>query len=441
MDPNVEANRFWHASLLLSQWDEKAGGRIEVLDNYGFYGLPATDDPNSWSGQLKRKLRLDTDFQGNHGWLRHEEYRFLDRGIGLHGVTFEIDADRFSLLQAKCKQQCADQQQAVDDAVAEHNLKPKTEKIRIYPFEHHSADILKRELKKSAEQNRPARLFRFDLNVTLGLGGPSVATSHTCKSHIISLLNGILDEKHIARLTENDKHPTIPKHSGQMELISLHSEGPLCTHTKKNGEKIDFHDNYKDPIRLFWTMPPQELETESEETRAFFTIDAKYGNKPKNIVGKLQKLEWFFRNHAVYDDLKQYPGAIDQIVFQIQMHYKAFSEIPAKIENERSKDENTWGNWLKSLVLFPPAQNNLEAKLKENLRSSTLFLNMIYSAIVDGIERDLSGDDLAFSWFTHLSVANQKKVCTILERPYLEPLKPEVPDSAAVDFGLLSVNT
>ena len=420
MDPKVNANRFWHASLLLSQWDEQTGGRIEVVDNYGFYGLPATDDPESWLGQLKKKLHLDTDFQGNHGWLRHEEYRFLDQGYGLHGVTFELDRESFFALQVKCQQQCLDQQQAVNDAVAANpRLKPKTEKIRIHPYENCSADIFKHELKKSAEQNRPARLSRFDFNVTLGLGGPSVATSHTCKSHVIGLLKGILNDKQIARLTENDKHPTIPKHSGQMECISLHSEGPLRTHTKKNGEKMDFRDNHKDPVRLFWTIPPQEIETESEETRALFTIDSKYGNKPKDIAVKLQTLESFFRIHSVRDNLKQDPGAVDQVILQIQTHYKAFADIPAKIENARPKNENTWSNWLKSLMLFPPAQNNIEAKLKENLRSATLFLNMIYNAIVDDYVLDLPGDGLAASWFMHLSVTNKKRVCAILERPYL----------------------
>lgn len=422
MDHKLGGNPFWHSQLLFSQWDDLRGGKMEVVDHYGFYGLPGTDEADSWSGQFKRKLRLDTDFHGNHGWLKHEDCRDLDRGYGLHGLTYELDERTFSTLLAKCKKQCMDQSAAVDDAVSDLGLGKKPGKYRMHPYEHHSASIFKYERELSEKHQRPSRLAPFDLNITFGLGGPSVATSHTCKSHVVGLLKDTLDDRQIARITENGKHPTVPRFSGPMESIILHSEGPLRTHEKKNGDKVDYRDNQKDPVRLFWTIPPQEIETVFEETKALFLIDPRYRNRPKELVEKLQKLEWFFRNQSVCDELKEYPGAVEQLVLQIQTHYKAFAEIPAKIENERPKDANTWGNWLKKLTLFPPDQNNIEVKLKENLRNSTYFLSMIYTAIVDDYVRDdIPGDSDAAACFPYLSVANQKKVCAILERPYLEP--------------------
>src|SRR3990167_9807343 len=186
MDRKLGANPFWHSVLLFSQWP-LTGGKVQVIDNYGFYGLPSTDSPESCLGHLKRKCKLDTDFQGNHGWLQHEQCRYLDRGYGLHGVTFELDETAFFLLHARCQQQCIDQQQAVDEAVLQLNLGvgKKSGEYRIHPYEHHSAIIFEFERKKSEEQQRPARLSPFDFSLSVGLGGPSVAKSHTCKSHII----------------------------------------------------------------------------------------------------------------------------------------------------------------------------------------------------------------------------------------------------------------
>lgn len=97
-DQEVGSNPLWHSCLLLSKMDETSK-LLEVVDNWGFYGLPTTNRNNSWLDQLKIKMGLDVDLIGNHGMLRHEELRFLDQGYGLRGVTFELTKDDFELLQ------------------------------------------------------------------------------------------------------------------------------------------------------------------------------------------------------------------------------------------------------------------------------------------------------------------------------------------------------
>src|SRR5690349_653229 len=110
MDQDTGANPFWHTCFLLSRLDE-GSKKLEVVDNYGFYGLPSTNK-TSLLRKLKIKLGLDVDLNGNHGMLRHEEVRFMDLGCGLHGVTFELTEAKFNELQARCKKMVADQEQA-----------------------------------------------------------------------------------------------------------------------------------------------------------------------------------------------------------------------------------------------------------------------------------------------------------------------------------------
>ena len=115
-DKEAGANPLWHSCILLSKLDEEKK-LLEVVDNWGFYGLPTTQPGNSLINQLKIRMGLDIDLQDNHGMLRHEEIRYLDLGCGLHGTTFELTREQFDLLQKKCQDMAAEQDQAINEVV------------------------------------------------------------------------------------------------------------------------------------------------------------------------------------------------------------------------------------------------------------------------------------------------------------------------------------
>src|ERR1700722_15753039 len=101
MDQETGSSPFWHTCLLLSRLDDHTK-KLEVVDNWGFYGLPSPDS-NPCLRRLKIMFRLDLAFTGTHGMLKHEEMRYLDGGKGLHGATFELTEEKFIELQKKCE--------------------------------------------------------------------------------------------------------------------------------------------------------------------------------------------------------------------------------------------------------------------------------------------------------------------------------------------------
>lgn len=53
MDEKLDSNPLWHSYLLFSKYDEKTQ-KMEVETTWSFYGLPPTDDINSYSRRLTR---------------------------------------------------------------------------------------------------------------------------------------------------------------------------------------------------------------------------------------------------------------------------------------------------------------------------------------------------------------------------------------------------
>lgn len=294
-DKEVGSNPMWHSCLLLSVSDESKN-QMKVVDNWGFYGLPTTTKGFSLIRKIKLLFGLDVDLVGNHGMLRHEEIRYLDAGRGLHGTTFQLTQEQFNTLEKNCKQMERDQDQAIKDYVEPRGLKGKPpEETRIYPYEDISPEIFRAEKEKAAQEHREPRLQPFELNPSFNLRGLGFETAHTCKSQAIKLLSTVLTQQQIDRLTENGHHPTVPRFSGKMEDIYLHSSGPLRVHTKKSGEQVFYRDAQDADVALYWTLPPQELEA-TEETMKRFKLDEQTCVEIKTMIRKLQGIEWVLRN-------------------------------------------------------------------------------------------------------------------------------------------------
>ncbi|WP_298627657.1 hypothetical protein [uncultured Legionella sp.] len=431
-DGEAGANPLWHSCILLSRMNENTK-QLEVVDNWGFYGVPTTNRDNSWINQLKLKMGLDVDLEGNHGMLRHEETRFLDLGRGLHGATFELTEEQFKHLQKKCLEMYEQQQAAINEIVIPLGLKEKpAAETKMYPHENRSLLIYQMEKIRAEENNRESRLKPFEIRVSLGLTGLDFSKSNTCKSQSIALLQHVLSEQQIARLTNNGKYPSIPKYSGPTESIYLHSTGPLREHKKKSGDVAYYRDSSKDKdVKLYWTIPPQELEALSEETIKLLEIDKEYCQSVKTVVGRLQRLEWLLRNAVVPESYKKYQ---EQLILRVIDYYKAFSIIEPK--NDAPKLSGLQ-NFAYRLFSFPRSAE--EKSLQNKIGNATLLFNSLYMSIVDGIkindtllmegEAELDQDDscdtladenplelLAY----HLSLNDQKALCRIIGRNYLE---------------------
>lgn len=429
MDQEVGSNPFWHSCLLLSQWDEM-GGKMEVVDHWGFYGMPTTTLSNSWLGKLKIKIGLDVDLKGNHGMLRHEEVRFLDLGRGLHGVTYELTQEKFTLLQQKCVNMADEQEKAIKEIVEPLGLKGKPpEEARIHPYEQWSSQIFALEKARAEQQNRPSRLKPFELNLSLTLWGPALNQSFTCKSQVLSLLEGVLSLEQINRLTENGKHPTIPRYSGNMERIFLHSSGSLREHKKHSGTKVYYRDAKDMDVKLHWTLPPQKIEALSDNTMKQLLLVNEYCDEVKSIIAKLQGLEWLFRNAQLPAKYQSYQ--MDLITY-IHECYEAF----ATIEPKKAKSSiSGWHGYALSLFFLPRDED--ECHLQQKIKQAKNLFNSLYMAIVDGWEIDgdclaetqepnitTSNEDLYYNppeaLASYLTVEDKRRLCSLIGRAYLE---------------------
>ncbi len=264
-----------------------------------------------------------------------------------------------------------DQETAINEFVETQGIKGKPpEKTRIYPHEQFSRLIYATENIKAEQQGREARLKPFELRLSWGLFGPSLALSQNCKTQALSLLSYVLSKEQIERLTEYGEHPTVPRRSGPMESIFFHSTGPLREHRKSSGDVVHYRD-LKDPgVKLYWTVPPQELEALSEETIKLLQIDGEYCEEVKAIVRKLQRLEWLLINSNLPEKYRPYK---DELINKVVGCYKAFSFIEPKQE-EPNLEVGMAGRFLYFQHQEVRKKEPYKAKLKKQNRYLTAFI-------------------------------------------------------------------
>ncbi|KTD17848.1 hypothetical protein [Legionella jordanis] len=424
-DGKVGSNPFWHSCLLLSQWTE--GQKMEVVEQWGFYGV-STNSSSSAISRLKKKLGLNLDFQGNHGMLMREDIRFLDLGYGLHGVTFELTEVQFVLLRNNCEKMAEEQKKAIEEAMHPVQL-PEQKKYRVYPFETFSREIFGIEKAKAKLSGQEPRLKPFELKCSWGLFGPDFNQSFTCKTQAISLLKTVLSESQIKRLTVGDSHKAIPRLSGPMEEILLHSRGPLRLHHKKSGEQVHYRDARDKEVKLFWSIPPQEMECLSASTDDLLKIPKEYYAEVKSLVSKLQQLEWLFINAKLPAKYESYRTGL---IKEIRQCYDCFAEIKPKQAKERISG---WQGYFFSLLSLPRDKD--EDILQNKIRQGKMLLNSIYMAIVDNWSIDdelppetivensnhsdgeVEGCNPLAALSAYLMLKDKIKICNCLGRSYL----------------------
>ncbi|WP_454786002.1 hypothetical protein [Legionella sp. WA2024007413] len=424
-DHTVGGNPFWHGSFFLSMLDENKQ-LLEVVEAWGFYGVTSTGDKSSWFEQFKNKYHLDVDFQGNHGMLINEEVRFMDLGHGLHGYTFELDQDNFELLQKRCAKAVAEQEAAIKEVIGDgQNFKTDpSKKGRVYQEEAYSRQIFEIEQIKARIEGRPSRLKPFDFRLSFDLAGPSLKNSNTCKTRAVSLLEGILSEEQLAPF----KNSSLPRLIPGLEPILLHSEGPLHTHKKASGKEVFYRDKKQDKeVKLYWSVPPQCFDKLSEDTENLFKIDETYRDEVKNIVSRLQRLEWLIRNASLPEKYKEYQESLIQRIISC---YKAFATVQLKNETKAT-------GWQGSILSFFSLPRSCEEKkLQDKIKRAKLLFNSLYMAVVDDWSiydeypsetstiEDAEDYNVLEALAAYLSTEDKISLCKIIGRSYLQNEEP-----------------
>lgn len=422
-DEKFSGNILWHSAIFLSQWNE--GEKMEVVDGWGYYAMPMVDEDDSLSSKVVKCIGLNIDIHENHTLLCHEEWRYMYLGYGLHGVTIELTKDKFDALQNKCEAIFREERGAIKEIADKLGIKPKSpEDTKIHPYENASRAIFAVEKYTSKQEERPSRLKPFEITITCTMWGPAMNKSHNCKSHIVAVLVGILSPEQIARITCNGKHPTLPRWSGVVEDIYLHSSGPLHKHTKSAGEIVHYRES-KDPgAKLCWTLPPQEFIGLSEDSAKSLHVNKEYCDEIKKVISMLQQLEWLFINAEIPVKYHTYQ---QQVINSIQQSYDAFSIVEPKKNIMPTKN---WNYYFSSLLSLPHNQDDW--KLIRKLTNAKNLLNSLYMAIVDGwkiyddckSESELKESDKAHNEnpveaiATYLTIKDKQKLCSIIGRSY-----------------------
>lgn len=453
-DKRFTGNPFWHSSLVLSRWDDtQPGCKIEVVRHEGFYGTPSTTR-SSWLSRIKIAIGLDVDLSGNHGWWKTEEMRFMEMGNdGLHGTTFEITEKQFNDLNARCSEMKRKQKAAVQEfAELVKNQHPELKnsthlkKPRIYADERYGPFFLTLENQQAQQSNYSPRLKPFDLKIRPSLWGLDLTQSHTCKSRAMEVLQGILPQKHIDRLTENGKHPTVPRLSGKQEHIYFHSEGTLHKHTRSSGQAVHFRNHKDEGTKLYWTLPPQELiPLPGSRIKEQLGISPDYCKEVKQVISQLQQIEWLFINAVLPENYEPYR---QQLITIIRDHFSDF----ATIENTNNLQVEGFKGYL--FYLFNQPRNHKEMELLDKIAAAKELLNTLYAAVVDDweihdnsiasnnpvVDTELHDTNLAANkeneedndseaLAAYLTIADKKALCKILRRPYLQPSLKEFLDA------------
>lgn len=60
-DENAGANPAWHGAFFLSELNERTK-QLDVVETWGYYGVPSTGDPSHWFSRLKKNVTPGSRF-------------------------------------------------------------------------------------------------------------------------------------------------------------------------------------------------------------------------------------------------------------------------------------------------------------------------------------------------------------------------------------------
>lgn len=373
MNHKIGANPLGHASFCLSKMvDGDEGPRFEVENFFGFYGSEPSSIHYPVLTDLKRYLKVDTDFCGGYGTLKIEPMRYLDKGVGLDGVTFHVSESQYKHLKTLCFDVMAEEQQAIQEAMVALKV-DKSKRIdysAIFAYEKAQAKL----------RGEPPRLHPFQFLPTL----------NNCMNRATSLLleSGI-KAKELAILSEG----SVPRFSSvDLQPFTLYSEGPLKDHKTKRKGTVKYRQwpTAKDSgSKLYWTLPPQNIvpnpdnKRRSLQLKYFLNIPKAMRKDVAKIIASLQQAEWALLN------AKKHTKLSEKLLDYIQSLYIAFSM---------------------------PSKNHDTSELTNRIDKANNFLDAIYQAAIADGEMVVIVDNRLLHGQIYLKEDDIAGLCTELER-------------------------
>ncbi len=395
MDTQVGSNIIWHAALGLSIC-RGPDQPFEMIDCYGFYSQKSSTT-HPVLKLIKSCFGIGFDLSGTHGVLKREELRYLDKGIGLKGLSFDVSREQFELLIKLCQDEMAIEQQAIEE-IDKLLVSQGTPKEAITAYQRYMTELLLAD-----SEGRDSRFSQFNLDVAMGCG-LSTANSHTCKSHAIGLLAKIgIDEVYIDSLQQDKLAFALPRFSGDLLTpMQLYSVGPKQSHTSKRtgittlfrqwtaGDHYDGaeHQVVDTATKLYWTRPPEYVITEDEDFDALLSIDGQLCKRANKYISQLQQIETVL---LTSDTASEAQEIRDKFIAEIRKYYQAFS-ISSK--------------------------NRHSAQYDLKLNAVYRFIDKLYQALVEERQAELDSKPLKDNPFRlPLSRGEQNKVAyDILKR-------------------------
>ncbi len=371
MGTEVGSNKKRHASIVLIR-----DGMVS--DTLGYYGAPDTAR-HPLIRFLKKKFNIVYDMRENHGLFEREAFHVFDKGYRMYGKFFPLSHDKVELLQKKINSRLDDQNEAIEEVAKEFHLPAKApDKMRKYPYEHHSKFIFKHEKSKSKQAGYPSRLRPFEVT-------PYNRKSNNCKVQALDLLEDILLPDEITMLA--GWHRGIPLYSGgQLDWLFFKGEGnDWYAFQKKSGQTI--FSRKPETSQIKWQPYVQDarsIDLIEQLIRIERLIEAPDCADPQNNEELLSYRHDFLN--------------------QIRCHYECFAHVK----------ESGWS----VLGLFSWEKTTLMGYR----RDANHLLQVIYAAAIGEFDpyaidkKDPA--DLAFVVVRELSVEKKKMLCEIMGRAY-----------------------
>lgn len=332
-------------------------GKKMVTRTVGFYAMP----PHSFLDQI-----FNYDISGNHGWLKPERLGDFDAGYRMRGIDRVLPKEKFEELDRRCYRMEYEQDEAVFEHARVLDLKPMTAKHRHHAYEQDSLVIYELEKERAIILGVPSRLKPFELLP------PKL---NNCKFQVLDLLKDIIPLPEIKHF--EGSLSAIPRSSGKLNSVFFNAVGRLHPHTKKNRGCCGFFKK-KDEIVYY-------REQADEEAR-LSVMTCPQDDTTIQLIERLKRIEKLLEIPTI-EHPKMY-----LLLGYIQDCYQAlaYSESNKSLYNA-----------------------------KYNAKG---LLDAFYAAAIGEfeIEEYILSADLPFFVIPDLTEAIQKKLCDILEKPYIK---------------------
>jgi len=206
----------------------------------------------------------------------------------LHGVTIEITEEQYIALKTNFQKTVTEQDNVFAEMVSRLHKDPN----QIKPIE-----IYQEEVKAAESEARAPRLTQFNICPSLSSQGLTFEHPNNCKTKLIHALKEVkIPDKSLTSIANNSSNlAPLPRMSGEMEDIFLHSVGNKYSWKDPDTNQITFFRKWEEKSKLFWTLPPLVVRQQENETK-LFDISPLLLTRIKDTISKLQGLEWVVVN-------------------------------------------------------------------------------------------------------------------------------------------------